>query len=75
MTTPSLEQARDIPVRIRKSDLKDRYAITERLAADWIRQAVADGAAVKRGRYIFARPSQLDAWVLSDGKLARRSGR
>lgn len=64
MQTPTFDPARDTPVRITKRSIALRYIVTERRAADLIREAIAAKVAAKRGRFTFARPSAFDAWLV-----------
>jgi hypothetical protein len=63
MTTQT-SAALDVPQRVTKGGIALRYSITERRAKDLIREAMAAHVAVKRGRFIFARPSEFDAWLV-----------
>lgn len=65
----------DAPVRLPKALVASRYGITERLAADWIRNAIAAGAIKTLRGVIIGRWSALDEWVAAGGQVpARRRG-
>lgn len=72
------EPTKDTPQRIRAKLVATRYTITERLAGDWIRGALAAGAIKKLRGVIVGRWSALDAWVAAGGESPtskRRGGR
>jgi hypothetical protein len=75
MSTPSSSEPRDVPTRIHKRNVAARYGISKRLANEWIRRAVVDGAAVKVGRWTVARITEMDAWVMAGAGREHRARR
>jgi hypothetical protein len=57
----------DAPQRLKARDVAARYQVSERLAGEWIRAAVAAGTVRKMRRLVIGRWSQLDAWVAAGG--------